>query len=393
MTDNFKEGLADFEAGHYAEAEQRLVQATKQAEEDKDGATLAKSLYLLGKTYLYLEDFGKAEASLTRALAMHGKVLGTENAEIAEVIDALGTLYWNERKYSQAEPMFKRALAMRVKLFGEESVEAAESLVSLGLLSIGQNQHNEADEFLKKALVIQEDKLGDKHKDIAQTLGLIALNDSKRKPAYAEAVLRRALSIREQELSPEHPEVAMTLHQLATVCLGQEKLIEAARYYEQALEIRKNHLPENHSGIISVLNLLGYTYLRMGDHVRAYQVLHHLEELSSQSPRFTQDWCDCVVRLSHLFIANRRYEEGEDYILRTLEHFQAKQIDNDQCKLELLICLARCRLPRRKYLQALAELPQFAIISLRKALKKLASIAPISRLKNLTPAALRHGNH
>ena len=66
-----RSGINALERGEYSEAERYLQKAV--AEAGQDQANVATSLYSLGQAYAHLQDYPKAEASLTRALAIRGK--------------------------------------------------------------------------------------------------------------------------------------------------------------------------------------------------------------------------------------------------------------------------------------------------------------------------------
>jgi tetratricopeptide (TPR) repeat protein len=392
--ENQTSGEQAFEQGHYAEAERFFSVAIQEAETiTDDQVKLADSLYYLGKVYTLFEDFSKAESALTKALAIRGKALGTQNAKVAEVIEQLGTLYLNERKYDQSEPMLKRALDMRLKLFGENSAEVAASMASLGALNTSKNLLHDAEALLRKALSIQEEKLGASDRELAATLGLIALCRMRRKDfGSAESLVKRALEIRSAVHGPDHPNVAMTLHILASTSMAQGKFDQAAAYYERALAIRERYLTINHSGIVSVLRVLGYTYIQLRDYSKAEAIFQRLESLAVGQPSYVKEWCDAVRYQAQMYVMSRQFEEGEHYIYRALDQFEQGKIENEECKSRLIKSLVRCHLGQKKFVDAAREVPTIASITVAQAFKKLEGTQSVATIKEMVGAIKRRSS-
>jgi tetratricopeptide (TPR) repeat protein len=402
--ENQTNGEASYSHGQYAEAARYFAIAIGVAEADaNDNEKLADSLYFLGKVFTHLEDYPKAESVLTKALAIRGKAGGTENADVARIIEQLGTLYLNERKYAQSESMLRRALDMRRKLFGEDSTQAAESLAVLGGLHISQNLLADGEFLLKQSLHLQEKLLGQENIELAATLGLLALCKMRLKDySRAQEYSRRALAIREKTLGTDHPDVAMTLHIMASTFMAQGDFKKASGFYERTLAIRERYLPPTHSGVISVLKALGYTYLRQHEFQKAELTFQKLESVAFNVNVHvhSKEWCDAVRNLAHLYVVERRFEEGEHYIYRVLDQYESAKIDNEVCKQSLEASLIRCYVGQKKYIDLARELPNITSIVLSKARKKLEASPSVTNIKGVfasisrkAPVSEAEGNH
>jgi len=354
-------GESAYENGLYSEAEQHLTQAVKEAQGDQ--TALATSLFNLGRVYIYLEEYSKAEASLTRAMAIRGKVFGLEHVEIARVIDILGTVYLNEEKYAEAEPLFKRALEMRVKLLGEEDADVAESWVSMGALYERQKKYVESEASLREALRQQEKLLGPEHKDLAPTLGLLAvLRLHQDMPSDAISIAQRAVEIRERQLGHDHPALAVSLQIVAMAYFSQKKFAEALPVYERVLVIRKRYLTMDHALISAILRPLGVIYTRMGRFDEAVAVFQQLQTTAENGGRL-DDLMIAMRELSSIYVLERKYHTGEAYIAEALDKLSAYGEKADKTKEGLNLSLFYCLLGQRDFFRAAKICPDVARIT------------------------------
>jgi tetratricopeptide (TPR) repeat protein len=378
-------GLNALERGEYSEAERYLQKAVAEAKQDQ--ANVATSLYSLGQVYSHLQDYPKAEASLTRALAIRGKVLGLEHAEVARVIDELGIVYFNEQKYSQAEPLLRRGLEMRAKLLGEKHPETAESMVSLATWCETEKQPQEAEKLLRQALKIQEETLGRDDVKLAPTLGLQAVHYfNKKEYGQAEELARRALAIRETSLGATHPDVAMSLHVLAMIALAQHDFAKAETSYRRALTIREKYLPPSHSGILSVLRNLGISYYCQNKLAQADETYNQLEGIAEIAGN-NQDMLLCWRQRSWIRFREKRLKECEKFAVRALERMKELEIQDKTTTDSLNLCLFSCYMAQKNYVKAAQTLPSTAITMGKRLFNKngakTGNKKPVSKSKEL----------
>ncbi len=119
--DNFDAGVAAFERGRSAKAEEFFVAALKQAEAfEESDPRLAKTLNNMAALYHTQGKYQMAEDHYVRSLAIHERNHGQEHPEVAINLHNLAVLYSATRKYDQAEPLYKRALEIRERVSGDE---------------------------------------------------------------------------------------------------------------------------------------------------------------------------------------------------------------------------------------------------------------------------------
>lgn len=352
-----------FASGNYVEALQLLNQAVPEAE--KDPAKLAVTLYRLGRVCLHLEENERAEAVLTRALAISGKVFGLEHVDVARVIDQLGNAYANQNKFAEAEPLLTRGLEMRRKLLGPSHAEIAESLLSLGALHTRRNNYGQAEAALREALEMQHGLLGEEHQAVAETLGLLAILFYKQ-GVHTEALkfAERAGSIRDQILGSFHPDVAMSLHIIAMIKMSQKDYDAALRLYDRVLNIRLKHYPPEHALVTAAMRSIGMVYMRSRHFEEAHTVFEDLEHLADSSGK-VEDLMFAMKQLAWLFVFERNFDAGQVYINRSLRHLQTLGKVADRTRDNLKMALFCCHVGQKDYLAAFTALPATAQVLIR----------------------------
>jgi tetratricopeptide (TPR) repeat protein len=133
VSDNWKSlveaGNLAFEQGRVAEAEQKFLDALKEAEKfGEDDSRLSLSLNNLAAIYHTQGKYTMAEPLYTRALAIKQKAHEGDHSEIALNLHNLAVLYSARRMYPVAEKHYKEALEMKERLFGTDSKELLNTL-------------------------------------------------------------------------------------------------------------------------------------------------------------------------------------------------------------------------------------------------------------------------
>jgi tetratricopeptide (TPR) repeat protein len=141
------DGVNAYKQGRYAEAEQWLREAVKEAEAVKPQALrLARSLNDLGVIYYAQDKHAEAVPLYERALAIQEKILGREHPLVALTLYNLAALYHAQGKYYKAEPLYERSLAIREKTLGPEHPDVMTSLSGLAAVYHRRGKDAEAAE-------------------------------------------------------------------------------------------------------------------------------------------------------------------------------------------------------------------------------------------------------
>ena len=109
-------GIEAHQEGRYAEAEQHLTVALKQAEKfGEQDARLADSLNYLASLYQDQGNYAQAEPLYRRALAIAEKALGSEHPNVATTLENYAELLRKTNRDGEAANLEARAQAIRAK--------------------------------------------------------------------------------------------------------------------------------------------------------------------------------------------------------------------------------------------------------------------------------------
>ncbi|BCB26525.1 hypothetical protein SKTS_14110 [Sulfurimicrobium lacus] len=148
----------NIDLGHYTEAEsgaKKALQLVQEAYPGRKHPTAAKSLRLLAmavaKQPSHLEE---AESYARRALAMEEALSGPDHPDTARNLNILGNLLLQRGQVDEAEPLLRRALASEEKMLGADHADTAKTMANLARLLAGKGRHDEAETLFRNALDI-----------------------------------------------------------------------------------------------------------------------------------------------------------------------------------------------------------------------------------------------
>ncbi|NJM70582.1 MAG: tetratricopeptide repeat protein [Scytonema sp. RU_4_4] len=122
--------------------------------------------------------------------------------------------------------------------------------------------------YLSKAAELQKE-LG-LETDLATSLNNLAyLYDSQGRYSEAEPLCQQALELSKRLLGEQHPNVADSLHNLAGLYRSQGRYTEAEPLYQQALELGRRLLGDEHPSVATSLNNLAGLYYSQGRYAEA----------------------------------------------------------------------------------------------------------------------------
>ena len=218
----------------------------------------------IGRAYMSLGLYEKAEPVIQRAYGLRRQTLGDANLETATVLDDLGTVIRLNNDYKRAEPFFRKALAIRQSKLKPTDVLVAASMTDLGECLYWEGQNQEAESLLRPALTLQRSHGPDGDVSVSDEYLAWVL---ERKGAYAEAsqLLRESVAITEKRDGPDSPNYANSLHNLAGALIDAGDLSSAETMDRQSLAIRRKISDPGHPNLGYPLNNLGFILLEKGD--------------------------------------------------------------------------------------------------------------------------------
>lgn len=295
-----------------------------------DDPRLVPRLTYLGVLSLQLADFPKAEADLTRALAISEKRIGPEAWESGWILNQLGTYFQTRGDYPKAEAAFQRALALFEKLGAPDQLDLAETLNNLGVFysTIGDNRR--VGPLYERAAAIKEKQLPPDHEDIGLGLNNLGMEYLWAGDLWnAEKSLSRALLIYEKRTGPDSAEVAAVMNNLALLYKTMGNYAKAEPLYARSLAIKEKQRGPVHPDVAIALNNLGLLYQAEGRYDEAVVSLQRASQirekvLGPESPELG----NTLNNLGFVFRLKKDYDQAETYCLRARAIFE-KQLPAD----------------------------------------------------------------
>ena len=143
--------------------------------------------------------------------------------------------------------------------------------------------------------------------------------------AEAEPLLVQALDIRREALPEGHSDIARSLNNLAELYRAQSRYAEAEPLYKQALNIVRQALGEQHPHVATSLNNLALSYESQGRYAKAEPL--YLQALDIRRHNLGKDHPDIAQSLNNLaglYVSQGHYAEAEPLFKQALDiHRQA----------------------------------------------------------------------
>jgi CHAT domain-containing protein/Flp pilus assembly protein TadD len=234
-------GLLEIDLGNLRKAEEferRAVEIKKKF--DSGGRSTANSLGNLAEVLHLRGDFNQAEAYHLEAVALTEK-LAPESVDLAESLADLGKLEAEKGDLEKAEKIEERALAIEKKLL-PGSISHAVSLQNLGTLAFYRGELKRAEELYLEALPILQGRAPHSVQTVADlnALANVALHSGDF--VAAEGYLKQGLADLENDSWHTTAEAGL-LHSLGELAWRRGDTALAERHFRQALDIRTNLVP------------------------------------------------------------------------------------------------------------------------------------------------------
>ena len=164
----------------------------------------------VGRTYLRLSQYEKAEDLLGRALELEKRVLGDDHTDTVESLLFMGVVHMERGQLDQAEPFYQQALERSRRLWGDNDVHVGVALFNLGGIAHARDNLDEAESFYRESLAIGPQSEDERDLEWATTL-LAWVLAQKGDYEEAESLFASAVAGRRNLLGNDHPLVADAL--------------------------------------------------------------------------------------------------------------------------------------------------------------------------------------
>ena len=251
-------GLAIFQQGRYAEAEQAFARALslQEALGGESDPALAKTLNNLALVQRAQGRTLEARATLQRTLDLENRTAGIDPRVLAATTASLGAVYYDLGQYATAERLFQQSLTW-MENAGDEGGRAA-TLGYLARFEMGRKDFAAAETRLGDALGIRERLFGPDHPKTAETRTALAqVRSLEGKDVEAEAGFRQAIEALERSGGDGNPQLSSPLLRYADHLRRQGRYDDAVSLYRRSLQVlagrQDDILPELYTGYAEVL--------------------------------------------------------------------------------------------------------------------------------------------
>jgi serine/threonine-protein kinase len=308
----------------------------------------ADVLHVVGRTYMELGAYDRAEGTLTRVLELRRERLGPDHGEVAETLGELGLLKFHQGHYERARERLEEAASALDVSLGGEARELAVVLDTLGRVHRARGDYEASRGAFDRALAIQQRASGEDSEPVASILHNLGalLYETGLLPRSA-ALHERALAIYERELGGDHPSVGSTLLDLANVRTAQGELEGLERMYRRALVILENAYGPSHTRVAAALDSLGRFLVISGRHDEALDVMRRAVEVRGAGAGPTRAPTDpglvsTLLDLGRALTEQHRCTEAVSLLQTALQPPSAQQPLSNAEATELEALLAGC---------------------------------------------------
>lgn len=258
-------GRAYVELGLYDKAESHLSGALAARREilESPHPLLVESLNDVGRVFRLRGDHASSETHYRLAIDMCSE-LGIPTLT-ASTQNNLGVLLKRRSDFDEAESLLRKSVATRREVLGDTNKETAESLTNLAAVLKHQGKLDAAEQTYRESIEAFRRSVGERHYRVAVGLNNLALVLRERN-ALEEAVkiAHESLAIRRQVFGDRHPAIATGTHNLAMLLVDTGDFEQGERKYRDALALRRDLLGPRHPSVAITLNNLADLLVRQG---------------------------------------------------------------------------------------------------------------------------------
>ena len=315
-------------------------------------ATKAALLSTVGTVYDSLGQYRDALPLLDESLQLQS---GTHDSSHIETLLELGRAHMGAGDLTAAEAPMQQALRL-AQSDGAISVETGRALWTLGMLRYQQGNNNEAKELYNRSLGILTSSKAPQT-DISPVLNDLArVYTREHQWALAKQAYEQALEIDRRALGDDHPRVAFRLQNLAIVAQNMGDLQQAESLYLEAIKRQEHTYGDRHPETVIAKGNYGMLLQREGRLTEAEPLLR--DAVSTNVSLYGAD--NYNVGYPRVSLAILLHDKGdlassESEFRQALAIYDKSLPANHQYRASLLMYFARLLVDRNKSVEALAK--------------------------------------
>jgi serine/threonine protein kinase/Tfp pilus assembly protein PilF len=316
-------------------------------------ATKAALLSTVGTVYDSLGQYQDALPLLDESLHLQAQ---SQDPSRVDTLLELGRARIGAGELAAAEAPLQEALRIAQRDAGATSVQTGHSLWSLGMLRFEQGRNTEAKGLYIRSLSVLEDSRAPQTDVSAALSDLAKVYVLEQQWVLAKQTHEQALEIDRRVLGDDHPRVAFRLENLAIVAQNMGDLKLAETLYVDALKRQEHIYGDHHPEIAVAKGNYGLLLQREGRLAEAEPLLRSALEtrLSLYGPSHF------MVGYSRVSLAILLHDKGdlaasENEFRQALAIYDKSLPANHQYRASLLMYFARLLVDRNKPAEALAK--------------------------------------
>jgi serine/threonine protein kinase/tetratricopeptide (TPR) repeat protein len=281
----------------------------------------------LGRSYLGLGLYAKAEESHRKAQAMREKSLGPSNRETLRSATRHAAALWYAGRRTESVSLLEDALRRQRDALAPDDDVTLETRDCLGWRYTMLDRPDEGIAMLREVLAARESKLGPDHPEtLTSRNNLAAVYSVAGRNDEAIRMLETTLRQKESKLGPDHPETLASQSNLASVYHAAGRYADAVRLHEATLRKKESKLGPDHPDTLVSRTLLANSYQSAGryaDAIRLQQVTLKAREakLGSDHP----DTLTSRIALAGAYESLGRWADAEVLRRENLAHLRARE--------------------------------------------------------------------
>jgi serine/threonine protein kinase/Tfp pilus assembly protein PilF len=316
-------------------------------------ATKAALLSTVGTVYDSLGQYQDALPLLGESLQLQ---TGTHDKSHMETLMELGRAHMGAGNLTAAEAPMQQALHLAQNDAGATSVETGRALWTLGMLRYQQGRNSEAKDLYGQSLSILNSSKAPQT-DVSPVLNdLATVYISEHQWAQAKQAYQQALEIDRRALGDDHPRVAFRLQNLAIVAQNMGDLQQAETLYIDAIQRQERIYGDRHPETVIAKGNYGLLLQHEGRLTEAEPLLR--DALATRVSLYGSD--NYNVGYARVSLAMLLHDKGElasseSEFRQALAIYDNSLPANHQYRAALLMHFARLLVDRNKSAEALGK--------------------------------------
>jgi len=224
----------------------------------------------------------EAQQRLSVLISVRRRVLGEEHPDTLQSLDNFATTLEHQGRTAEAGRIYRQVLEARLRVLGRDARLTNWSFNNVGFNLGQQGQYAESEKMLREAIAGFERLYGKDYpdtlwvrKNLAQTL------EVQGRLPEAEAVQREVLESDRRILGADHVETYFAESILARILAGQKRYDEAETLFQHSIPNLSRILgPEHERTLFAIYNMASFLYLPRRDYEKAERLLRDTYEIA-----------------------------------------------------------------------------------------------------------------